>query len=404
MVSSVIQTYFSKMKGQRHDPKKLKVAPKPPTRIQVLISSFVGSFVGIAIVASLTYNSQYFIDKNMPVLAGSFGASAVLIYGAIEAPLSQPRNVIGGHILSSIIGVSYYKLFNLLSPEMFNRLHWLLCSLAVSTSLFVMQITHTVHPPASATALIAVTGGQAIYDLGYMYVLCPIALGVALMMVVAMLVNNVVRTYPSHWWAPKSRVIAVVDQDMSTTLADFVSPEDEDEDQDDAEITKNKTSLTRQPISSSSSLTFSPKENNSVSADNHSTLTQNQHPSTSPTTIPKSISRSHSHGQYAVYYGGDHREELKNGEKLFELQSHASSAKDLEHGHSPTNRRHSIRIDLRGSPHSSHTPSGVSGDTHSHAVITNTTEEEYRATIVSLQQRIQELEARLASALPSTIH
>ena len=93
MVSPAIQTYFSKMKGQRYDPKKLKAPPKPPTRIQVLVSSFVGSFVGIAIVASLTYNAQWFLDRNIPVISGAFGASAVLIYGAIEAPLSQPRNV-----------------------------------------------------------------------------------------------------------------------------------------------------------------------------------------------------------------------------------------------------------------------------------------------------------------------
>lgn len=81
------------MKGQRYDPEKLKYPPKPPTRIQVLVSTFVGSFISIAIVASLTYNAQWFIDRNTPVMAGSFGASAVLIYGAIEAPLSQPRNV-----------------------------------------------------------------------------------------------------------------------------------------------------------------------------------------------------------------------------------------------------------------------------------------------------------------------
>ncbi|KAG0214259.1 hypothetical protein BGX33_002281 [Mortierella sp. NVP41] len=414
MVSPALETYFSKMKGQRYDPKKLQVAPKPPTRIQVLLSSFVGSFTGIAIVASLTYNSEWFLKRNTPVMAGSFGASAVLIYGAIEAPLSQPRNVIGGHILSSFIGVSLYKLFNLMSTEMFDRLHWLLCSLAVSISLFVMQLTHTIHPPASASALIAVSGGSVIYDLGYWYLLCPIALGVGFMMIVAMLVNNVVRTYPSHWWAPKSRMITVVDQDMSTALADFVSPDDVEEGEEDqaaqetvsmnsdlvakvADVTNlNKSAApTHQPtISSSSSLTFSP----TAAASGKETAAPEQHHPTSVASSPRPVPSAHSHGQYAVYYGGDRNEELRDGEKLLERHAHAdSSAKDLEHGHGPTNKRHSILIGVRGSPHPSHASTAA----NSHAAPSSgTTEEEYRATIDQLQQRIQELESRLAASAP----
>ncbi|KAF9546648.1 hypothetical protein EC957_009571 [Mortierella hygrophila] len=407
MVSPTIQTYFSKMKGQRHDPKRLKSPPKPPTRIQVLVSTFVGSFIGIAIVASMTYNSQWFLDRNTPVITGSFGASAVLIYGAIEAPLSQPRNVIGGHIMSSFIGISLYKLFNLMSTELFNRLHWLLCSLAVSISLFVMQVTHTVHPPASASALIAVTGGQAIYDLGYWFLLCPIALGVALMMTVAMIVNNVVRTYPSHWWAPKSRIIHVVDQDMTTTIADFVPPDDDDDDEDEDEQEKEgqeagRDGVTSSPlgnnptISSSSSLTFSPLNNHSSP----------NHPPTSITPQPAPITHTHAHAhahpQYAVYYGGDHKEELRDGETLQELHSGSSSSpKDLEHGHGPhgpTNRRHSILVGVRGSTHPiARTTS--SGTTVSHVTAM---EEEYRATIEQLQQRILDLESRLAAAPADT--
>ncbi|KAF8948544.1 hypothetical protein BGZ47_004280 [Haplosporangium gracile] len=420
MVSPAIQIYFSKMMGQRYDPKKLEASLKPATRIQVLVSSFVGSFVGIAIVAALTYNAQWFIDRNTPVIAGSFGALAVLIYGAIEAPLSQPRNVIGGHLLSSFIGVSLYKLFNLMSEDLFNKLHWLLCALVVSLSLFVMQLTHTVHPPASASALIAASGGQAIYDLGYWYLLSPIALGVGLMMIVAMIVNNIVRTYPSHWWAFKSRVVLVVDQDMATTLADFVSPDDDEEEEDQVQrtvqgdvaspLSNNNKPLTHQPtISSSLSLTFS-IDKETATPDNH----PSDHPPTSiPPSSPRPVlsthSRSHSHShpavQHAVYYGGDRNEELKDGEKLWERHVHHSgssspfsspSVKDLEHGHGPTNKHHSILIGLRGSPHPSYASSPSAPK--SHVAVASNTEEEYRTTIEQLRQRIQDLETRLAAA------
>jgi hypothetical protein len=40
-----------------------------------------------------------------PLLIGSFGASAVLLFGANDSPLTQPRNLVGGHVLSAIVAV-----------------------------------------------------------------------------------------------------------------------------------------------------------------------------------------------------------------------------------------------------------------------------------------------------------
>ncbi|KAG0246329.1 HPP family-domain-containing protein [Mortierella sp. GBAus27b] len=355
---STLKAYVNRMTGQRFDPSLPKNPSKPPSRLVVLVSSFVASFIGISIVASLNYNAQWFIERNTPVIAGSFGASAVLIYGAIEAPLSQPRNAIGGHIMAAVIGVSLYKLFNLLSTEMFDKLHWLLCALAVSCSLTIMQLTHTVHPPASATALIAVTGGPGIYDLGYWYVLCPIALGIMLMMVVAMLVNNVARRYPTHWWNPKTKKIAVVDQDMSTTIADFVPPSDERAENLTKRVDTNATRVVNE--SSRSSVTASPSSNDLSSQ----TRSHHSHPH-----------HHHHQPQFAIYYGGEHHEDLRDHEKMREEHDQA----DLEHGHAHGSP---IIIEKRGS-HSS-TPAGSS-------------DEEYRATIAQLQRRIHELEEQLAS-------
>ncbi|HSI77294.1 MAG TPA: HPP family protein, partial [Lunatimonas sp.] len=87
-------------------------------------------------------------------LIGSFGATAVLVYGAIQSPLAQPRNLLGGHILSAIIGVSVYKMM----PEII----WITAPLAVSLSILTMQYTRTLHPPGGATALIAVVGTEKI--------------------------------------------------------------------------------------------------------------------------------------------------------------------------------------------------------------------------------------------------
>ncbi|KAG0306879.1 hypothetical protein BGZ98_001532 [Dissophora globulifera] len=357
------------MKGSRYDPSKHTPTQKPPSRIAVLISTFIASFTAISVVAALTFNAQWFVDRNVPVIAGSFGASAVLMYGAIESPLSQPRNVIIGHLMSSLIGVSLFKLFNMLSAATFVKLHWLLCSLAVSVSLFCMQVTHTVHPPASATALIAVTGGQTIYDLGYWFVLSPIALGIAIMMVVALLANNVVRRYPTHWWSPKSRAIAVVDQDESTTIADFVSAEDDEE-----QSTEDGNASDEQPTSGNQTAVHSRSS------------TVKDILSVSNTHTPRQSMSHHSMGQYAIYYGGDRNEELKHGEIMVSGQHQGDSPNSLETG--DKSRRSSVLIEMRGSPHLSRRTSR-----HPSAI-----EAEYKSTIERLELRIRELESQIASS------
>ena len=153
--------------------------------------SWIGSFAGIAIVSMIHMN---LLDRaGLIMIIGSFGASAVLIYGAIRSPLAQPRNLLGGHILSALIGVTA---FQWLGGDT-----WLAAAAAVSTSIAVMHLTKTLHPPGGATALIAVIGGDSIHNLGYLYVLMPAALGAGVMLLVALFVNNIPknRKYPEFW-------------------------------------------------------------------------------------------------------------------------------------------------------------------------------------------------------------
>ncbi len=175
--------YFSKMKGTTHSPPKVGATE--------ILWSWIGSFLGIALVAYINY--EFLGDSDFLMIIGSFGASAVLIYGAIRSPLAQPRNLIGGHVLSAIIGVVFYQI---LSTE-----PWLASSLAVSTSIAVMHATKTLHPPGGATALIAIIGSDKIHSLGFLYVLVPVASGALVMLVVALLVNNIpsTRRYPEFW-------------------------------------------------------------------------------------------------------------------------------------------------------------------------------------------------------------
>jgi CBS-domain-containing membrane protein len=176
--------YFRKMTGTTQSPPRVSLAE--------IFWSWLGGFLGIGTVAYINYG---FLDKtDLIMIIGSFGASAVLIYGAIKSPLAQPRNLIGGHVISALIGVTAFKI---LAPSI-----WLAAALAVATSIAVMHATKTLHPPGGATALIAVISGPKIANLGYFYVLMPVGAGALIMLTVALLVNNLAprRRYPEFWW------------------------------------------------------------------------------------------------------------------------------------------------------------------------------------------------------------
>lgn len=175
--------YFRKMKGSSKSP--------PRVKLPEIVWSWVGSLLGIASVGYL--NDRFFEGTDLILIIGSFGASAVLIFGAIKSPLAQPPNLMGGHVISALIGVSAYKL---LAPHI-----WLAAAVAVATAIAAMHATKTLHPPGGATALIAVIGGEKVHNLGYLYVALPVAAGAAIMLAVALVINNIPKTrrYPEFW-------------------------------------------------------------------------------------------------------------------------------------------------------------------------------------------------------------
>jgi CBS domain-containing membrane protein len=152
--------------------------------------AFLGSFIGIGFIAYM--QSKSLLHSDVVYLIGSFGASSVLVYGIIQSPLAQPRNLVGGHLVCAIVGVTVAKFV----PDIL----WLTAPLAVSLSIVLMQVTKTLHPPGGATALIAVIGSPKIKMLGYWYVLYPVLSGVLILLIVALIFNNMTsnRSYPNH--------------------------------------------------------------------------------------------------------------------------------------------------------------------------------------------------------------
>lgn len=180
----ILRAYLGKMRGSMH-------GSPPRVSNSEVMWSWIGAFLGIMTLAWV--QGLLFTGTDLTLMIGSFGASAVLAYGAVRSPLAQPRHLVGGHVISALIGVTAWQLLHQ-HPD-------LAAAVAVATAIAAMHLTRTLHPPGGATALIAVIGSDKIHGLGYLYVLIPATVGPLLLLVIAVLVNNIPksRRYPEIW-------------------------------------------------------------------------------------------------------------------------------------------------------------------------------------------------------------
>ncbi|KAI9677390.1 MAG: hypothetical protein M1817_006342 [Caeruleum heppii] len=169
-----------------------------PGNILVWIWSFIGAFCGIALIEAVSLSDAVRRGYDIPLVLGSFGAAAILEFNTIESPLAQPRNSVLGHFMSAVVGVSITKLFRL--HDDFANLRWIAGALSCGVASAVMGMTKTVHPPAGATALLAAVDMNVV-ALGW-YLLPLVMLSSVLMLIVALLINNIQRQFPTYWWTP----------------------------------------------------------------------------------------------------------------------------------------------------------------------------------------------------------
>ncbi|WOD16535.1 HPP family protein [Paraburkholderia kirstenboschensis] len=150
--------------------------PVPVTvKWQERARSCLGALLGIA----FTGGSMFLLlgpGANVPLLVAPMGASAVLLFAVPASPLAQPWSIIGGNLVSATIGVTCANV--IADPT-------LAAALAVALAICGMFALRCVHPPSGAVALTAVLGGPAIHALGYRFVLEPIAIQSAALLVAA---------------------------------------------------------------------------------------------------------------------------------------------------------------------------------------------------------------------------
>jgi len=174
--------------------------------------SVIGGFLSIYLVMMI---SDIFVDtRGALLIVASMGASAVLLFAMPHSALPQPWPLLGGHLVSALVGVAC---------AMFIPNPMLAAAAAVSIAIGTMVQLRCIHPPGGATALTVVVGGEAIHALGFQFILGPVLINTLVILIVAVCFSLPFpwRRYPVSW-ARLPAVSKVSDPYSDISHADFV--------------------------------------------------------------------------------------------------------------------------------------------------------------------------------------
>lgn len=195
-LGTLVTGYFSKWKGE------YSTGPgKFPSALFVLISG-LGGFCTLGVMSVSSYFAAN-AARDWIVNVGSFGAMAVLVFAAPAGPFSQPRNVIGGNLVSSIVGVcSRVWIAQPLGND----------ALALPFSCFVayllMHLTRTVNPPAGGTTALLVISSPSIEDSGWMIIISSVLWGLVFVLMACIFINLIPgQKYPKYWFVDHSAIV-----------------------------------------------------------------------------------------------------------------------------------------------------------------------------------------------------
>lgn len=171
---------LEKLQGER-------AALPAPFSAKAIGLAWLGAFIAIAVVAIMTQRLEHML------ILGSFGASCVILFAYPDVPFAQPRNTIGGHFLSSLVGLCLVSWLGVT---------WWTLAIAVATAVALMMLTRTVHPPAGSNPVIVWLMAAAHGGLSWDFLLFPTLFGAIGITIVALIYNNVTREgrYPKYWF------------------------------------------------------------------------------------------------------------------------------------------------------------------------------------------------------------
>mgnify|MGYP001585742913 CR=1 FL=1 len=170
----------------------------------------LGAFLGIAAATGAGLGVQQYATA-MPYLFASVGASAVLVFAIPASPLAQPWPVIGGNIVSALVGVAAARHIGNV---------YVAGSVAVGAAIFVMSLLRCLHAPGGGTALIPIIGGPAIASLGYSFALILVAINAVALVLIGLLFHRFTQhSYPHRAQAP-AMPVGLLREDIDRAVAE----------------------------------------------------------------------------------------------------------------------------------------------------------------------------------------
>ena len=151
-------------------------------RAIVAVAGAAGAAIAIALMELLAARTA------IPLLFVPFATSIVLVMGSPEIEAAQPRALIGGHLVATLVGLLVVKVTGPGTAA---------AALAVGLAMVAMHLTRSFHPPAGIDPLVVV-----INDLSWSFLLVPVAVGACLLAALVLAWHNLFRrgSWPMRWW------------------------------------------------------------------------------------------------------------------------------------------------------------------------------------------------------------
>jgi len=152
-----------------------------PRRLRDGIVAGVGAALAIGIMEWCSVEMHY------PLAVIPFATSIVLVIALPESKPAQPRALVGGHLVATLIGLLVLKIAG---P------HSWAAAAAVGLAVAAMFVTDTLHPPAGINPLLVVSN-----DLSWAFLIVPVMTGALLLLGFAWIWHRVLRrtAWPSRW-------------------------------------------------------------------------------------------------------------------------------------------------------------------------------------------------------------
>ena len=154
----------------------------------------IGAGVTISILAYITYQSTLAGSNYGLWLAASFGSSVVVVFGYPNNEFAQPKNVILGHLLCTLVGIIFVTMFKITQDR---SIFFLALGLAIGISVMLMMAFKITHPPAGGNTIVVMIAQDS-----FQFLIFPIMVGAITIILGGIIYNRLIlkKTYPLRWF------------------------------------------------------------------------------------------------------------------------------------------------------------------------------------------------------------